>query len=59
MTEELLDTMTDKDSRFVIEATYAVITALLDAEEPINKTHLYHKRARRIMKDLEAFTRQR
>lgn len=39
MTEELPDTMTDKDSRFVIEATYAVITALLDAEEPINKTH--------------------
>jgi hypothetical protein len=40
MTEELPDTLIDKDSRFVIEATYAVITALLDAEEPINKTHI-------------------
>ncbi|MCC2252164.1 hypothetical protein JUJ52_19730 [Virgibacillus sp. AGTR] len=59
VTSELPDLINKKDSHFVIEATNAVITALLDAEEPINKTHRYHERAKHITEDLQTFIQYR
>lgn len=57
--DKLPEFATDIDHRFVIEATSAAMTALIEAEEPINKTHQYHAQARRITDDLEAFIQHR
>lgn len=59
VTHELPENRTERDSRFVIKATNAVVGTLLDAEEPINKTHRYHERAKRIAAELETFIQHR
>lgn len=55
VTSELPKCISEKDSRFVIEATNAVVGTLIDAEEPINKKHRYHERAKRIAEELKTF----
>ncbi|WP_078598455.1 hypothetical protein [Evansella clarkii] len=59
MIDGLPDNLTDRDNRFIIVATNGAISALIDAEEPINKTHRYHEEAKRIIKDLQAFMEYR
>ena len=59
VTSELPECISEKDSRFIIEATNAVVRTLIDAEEPINKTHRYHERARRIAAELQSFIQHR
>lgn len=50
---------TPQDQRFVIEATSAVMNTLIQADEPINKTHRYHTQAKHIADDLQAFIQHR
>ena len=57
--EELPVFASPMDHRFVIEATNAAMEALIQAEEPINKTRRYHAQAKRIADDLGAFIQHR
>ena len=58
-TNKLSGPITDQDSLFIIDAVNAAMKALLDATEPINKTHQYHQKARVIAETLEVFIRHR
>lgn len=54
-THHLPSTVTERDSRFVLDRTTAVMTALLGAEEPINKSQRFYDQANRTIDELKGF----
>lgn len=55
----LPDNASERDSRFAVEASNAAITAMIHAEEPVNKTETYQGKAQRIAESLQAFIEHR
>lgn len=57
--KQVPDTITSQDARFLLLATDAVISTVLQAEEPFNKTAKYHQQANDMLEQLELFLVQR
>ncbi|MGX1195734.1 hypothetical protein [Metabacillus sp. SLBN-84] len=55
----LPDSRTEKDSRYALDTVNAVMAALIQAEEPVNKACLFHEQAQRSAKALAAFIEHR